>query len=89
MKITLIKNIEFADDAFICRQKKGICVSSFQLEFKNDIELIETDHCDCIDSTIVQSGNQINITLVTEKQGIDEFIIFNLRNKTLKIRFVR
>lgn len=75
MKITPIKNIEFKDDVFICTEKSGICISEFELEFDEEIEFLEADHCECIHSLIFSKGKTLNIRLVTDKNGIDEFII--------------
>lgn len=89
MKIKLIKNIEFKDDTFVCNQIDGICISEFELHFENDIELLDKDHCECINSFIIADGNKLKIRLVTDKNEIDEYLIFNLKNKNLKIRFKR
>lgn len=89
MKITPIKNIEFKDDFFICPKESGICISEFDLEFDGNIEFIEADHCECIHSLIFSKGRTLNIRLVTDKNEIDEFIIISLKNKNLKIRFIR
>lgn len=89
MKITPIKNIEFKDDVFICPKESGICISEFDLEFDDDIEYLEADHCECIHSLIFAKGKVLNVRLVTDKNEIDEFIIISLKNKTLKIRFIR
>ena len=89
MKITPIKNIEFKDDVFICTEKSGICISEFDLEFDEEVEYMEADHCECIHSLIFSKGKTLNIRLVTDKNEIDEFIIISLKNKTLKIRFIR
>ena len=89
MKVTTLRNIEFKDDIFICPIQEGICISEFELEFNQDIQLLDKDHCDCIHSLLEIRKNVLKVRLVTEKNEIDEFIILNLKGKNLKIRFQR
>ena len=89
MKITTLQNIEFKDDIFICPDLKGICISEFEIEFSQEIQLLDKDHCDCIHSLLEIRKNILNVRLVTEKNEIDEFIIFNFSAMNLKIRFTR
>ena len=87
MKVTTLRNIEFKDDIFICPIQEGICISEFEIEFSQEIQLLDKDHCDCIHSLLEIRKNILNVRLVTETNEIDEFIIFNLQDKNLKIRF--
>ena len=89
MKVTTIRNIEFKDDIFICPIQEGICISEFEIEFSQEIQLLDKDHCDCIHSLLEIRKNILNVRLVTEKNEIDEFIIFNFSEMNLKIRFQR
>ena len=89
MKVTTLRNIEFKDDIFICPVQEGICISEFELEFNQDLQLLDKDHCDCIHSLLEIRKNVLNVRLVTEKNEIDEFIIFNFYAMNLKIRFQR
>ena len=89
MKITTLQNIEFKDDIFICPIQEGICISEFEIEFSQEIQLLDKDHCDCIHSLLEIRKNILNVRLVTEKNEIDEFIIFNFSEMNLKIRFQR
>ena len=89
MKVTTLRNIDFKDDIFICPMQEGICISEFELEFNQDIQLLDKDHCDCIHSLLEIRKNVLNVRLVTEKNEIDEFIIFNFSAMNLKIRFTR
>ena len=89
MKVTTLRNIDFKDDIFICPMQEGICISEFKLEFEHDIQLLDKDHCECIHSILEVQKNVLNVRLVTDQNGIDEFIIFNLQDKNLKIRFQR
>lgn len=89
MKITTLRNIEFKDDIFICPIQEGICISEFEIEFSQEIQLLDKDHCDCIHSLLEIRKNILNVRLVTEKNEIDEFIIFNFSEMNLKIRFQR
>lgn len=89
MKITTLRNIEFKDDIFICPIQEGICISEFEIEFDHEIELLDKDHCDCIHSIITVRGKVLNALFVTASVDIDEFIILNLKEKNLKIRFKR
>ena len=89
MKVTTLRNIDFKDDIFICPMQEGICISEFELEFNQDIQLLDKDHCDCIHSLLEIRKNILNVRLVTEKNEIDEFIIFNFSAMNLKIRFTR
>ena len=89
MKITTLRNIEFKDDIFICPIQEGICISEFEIEFSQEIQLLDKDHCDCIHSLLEIRKNVLNVRLVTEKNEIDEFIIFNFSAMNLKIRFQR
>ena len=89
MKVTTLRNIEFKDDIFICPIQEGICISEFEIEFSQEIQLLDKDHCDCIHSLLEIRKNVLNVRLVTEKNEIDEFIIFNFSAMNLKIRFQR
>ena len=89
MKVTTLRNIEFKDDIFICPIQEGICISEFEIEFSQEIQLLDKDHCDCIHSLLEVRKNVLNVRLVTEKNEIDEFIIFNFSEMNLKIRFQR
>lgn len=89
MKVTPLRNIEFKDDIFICPMQEGICISEFEIEFDHEIELLDKDHCDCIHSILEIRKNVLNVRLVTDKNEIDEFIIFNFSAMNLKIRFQR
>ena len=89
MKVTTLRNIEFKDDIFICPDLKGICISEFEIEFDHEIELLDKDHCDCIHSIITVRGKVLNVRFITTSIDIDEFIILNLKEKNLKIRFQR
>ena len=89
MKVTTIRNIDFKDDIFICPIQEGICISEFEIEFSQEIQLLDKDHCDCIHSLLEIRKNILNVRLVTEKNEIDEFIIFNFSEMNLKIRFQR
>lgn len=89
MKVTTLRNIEFKDDIFICPIQEGICISEFEIEFSQEIQLLDKDHCDCIHSLLEIRKNVLNVRLVTEKNEIDEFIIFNFSAMNLKIRFTR
>lgn len=89
MKITTLRNIEFKDDIFICPMQEGICISEFEIEFSQEVQLLDKDHCDCIHSILEIRKNVLNVRLVTEKNEIDEFIIFNFSAMNLKIRFQR
>ena len=89
MKVTTLRNIEFKDDIFICPIQEGICISEFEIEFSQEIQLLDKDHCDCIHSLLEIRKNILNVRLVTEKNEIDEFIIFNFSEMNLKIRFQR
>lgn len=89
MKVTTLRNIEFKDDIFICPIQEGICISEFELEFSQEIQLLDKDHCDCIHSIITVRGKVLNARFVTASVDIDEFIILNLKGKNLKIRFQR
>lgn len=89
MKVTTLRNIDFKDDIFICPPQQGICISEFELEFNQDLELLDKDHCDCIHSLLEIRKNVLKVRLVTDKNEIDEFIIFNFSAMNLKIRFQR
>ena len=89
MKVTTLRNIEFKDDIFICPIQEGICISEFEIEFSQEVQLLDKDHCDCIHSLLEIRKNILNVCLVTEKNEIDEFIIFNFSAMNLKIRFTR
>mgnify|MGYP006378451459 FL=1 len=89
MKVTTLRNIDFKDDIFICPAHEGICISEFEIEFSQEIQLLDKDHCDCIHSLLEIRKNILNVRLVTEKNEIDEFIIFNFSEMNLKIRFQR
>ena len=89
MKVTTLRNIDFKDDIFICPIQEGICISEFEIEFSQEIQLLDKDHCDCIHSLLEIRKNILNVRLVTEKNEIDEFIIFNFSEMNLKIRFQR
>lgn len=89
MKVTTLRNIEFKDDIFICPIQEGICISEFEIEFSQEIQLLDKDHCDCIHSLLEVRKNVLNARLVTDQNEIDEFIIFNFSEMNLKIRFQR
>lgn len=89
MKVTTLRNIDFKDDIFICPMQEGICISEFELEFEYEVQLLDKDHCECIHSLLEVRKNVLNVRLVSDQNGIDEFIIFNLQDKNLKIRFQR
>lgn len=93
MKIHPIKNIQLIDDVFICQQSEGIIISEFHLEFDSEIKFIDYDHCECIASFITAEENTLKVRLVTDKNEIDEFLIFSLvkdkKYLNLKLRFKR
>ena len=43
MKVTTLRNIDFKNDVFICPIQEGICISEFELEFENDIQILDKE----------------------------------------------
>lgn len=93
MKIHPIKNIQIIDDVFVCPEAEGIIISEFDLEFDADVKFIDYDHCECITSFTTTENNVLKIRLITDKNNIDEFLIFSLIKEekyvNLKFRFKR
>lgn len=71
-----------------------IVVSAFRAEFGDEVQSYETDHCQCITSSIIIDGLNLLITLVTQRNDIDEFITISVqyrngKSNIYKIRFIR
>lgn len=94
MRLTAINNIkEIENNKVSVFRKRGMLISSFELEFEDSFDSYEKDHCDCISISIIRDKTKLLITAVTNKNDIDEFITFSIGHKGVrkhhKIQFVR
>ena len=77
-----------------CDQGAGVQISNLIIDFGIEVIGFEKDHCECIKSSVTVKGSRLFITLVTEKNDIDEYVVFtafsrNGKPQNLKFRFVR
>ncbi|GAB0156214.1 hypothetical protein CHRYSEOSP005_14780 [Chryseobacterium sp. Alg-005] len=95
MIVTEIHNVKYypEDFAFESDVKIGVSMSEFSIEFNDPVIFIDKDHCDCIHTFIKTEDKKLITKIITDKQDIDEFIIFRIlignQKQNLKIRFLR
>lgn len=94
MKIKELHNlIEEQDNVFICDVSQGVAVCSIIWEANKGTEIMEIDHCSCLNVSTEKERNEIKMNIITEKTDIEEFIIIHYREdedkKLKKIKFVR
>lgn len=94
MNLKSIANIYFDEHAnLICPRAEHTVISTFILEPEEEFESCEAEHCECIQSSLLKSSKNLLVTLVTEKNDIEEFLIFRFhkdsRRKTIKLFFKR
>lgn len=94
MRIELYTNLNFdADDNIICKRNEGLVISNMMIDFDSPFDSYEKDHCECIKSSVEVRGSRLVITLITEKNDIDEFMVFRVfrsgKPETIKLRFIR
>lgn len=94
MNIELYTNLQYNTDGnLLCKRGPGLVIANMMLDLEQDFDRFEKDHCDCIQSSIEKRGTKLLITLITEKNDIDEFIVFSIRGKgkplNIRLRFIR
>lgn len=97
MKVTAVQNVTIEQGKemieVITPEKKGLVISSFDVEFVNSFDEYEIDKCDCIALSVLTEQKKMMLTAITQKQGINEIItistVLNNVRKHNRIKFVR
>lgn len=95
MTIEPVYNCEIDPEGIIMsKPADGLKITTFNIHFEDKISNFTKDHCECIKSSVAFSESSMQVTLVTEKNNIDEFLIFSAYNDlkkigSIKLRFKR
>ncbi len=94
MRIEALSNICIDENfVLICPRSFGLQICNLIVEFDDYFNDFDKDHCECIKSSVEKREKKLLVTLITEKNDIDEFIVFrvfgNGKPVTAKLRFKR